>query len=107
QRSHRDRRPRVSRGRGHARRGPRSTRAPLRWRASRRSPRATRTTRPCRRSTRLRDRLTGALGDLVEGDEIPQVLELVDEPVTLAVRVGAAGEVVTTQVVVVAVVGEQ
>ncbi len=46
-------------------------------------------------------------GDFGEGDSVAEVVELADEVVASFVGVGAAGEPVAAEVVVVAVVGEE
>ena len=48
-----------------------------------------------------------ASGDFGEGDAVAEVVELADEVVASLVGVGASGEPVAAEVVVVAVVGEQ
>jgi hypothetical protein len=49
--------------------------------------------------------MTAGLRGLVQGDSVAEVVELVDESVSLAVGV-ATGEVVPAEVVVVRVVGQ-
>jgi hypothetical protein len=49
----------------------------------------------------------GSGGEVGEGDSVAEVVELADEVVAALVGVGPLGEPVATQILVVAVVGEQ
>ena len=64
-------------------------------------------TTPSRHRSSCKENPLDPSGDFGEGDAVAEVVELADEVVASFVGVGAAGEPVAAEVVVVAVVGEQ